>query len=117
MAIAGGGSESTNVILGSAIADISGGTLGTAANPVGAVTVSASSTAAITATVVGVAGSIAFGSSTGVAVALGVAVARNFIGWGTAVSPPSDYTLHPDRQRARHRRARASSPASAPAPP
>ena len=84
IAVAGGGSESTNVILGSTIADISGGALGTAANPVGAVTVSASSTAAITATVVGVAGSIAFGSSTGVAVALGIAVARNFIGWGTA---------------------------------
>ena len=96
VAIAGGGSESTNVILGSAIADISGGALGTAASPVGAVTVSATSTAAITATVIGVAGSVAFGTSNGVAVALGVAVARNFVGWGSsaaAFDTTSDKTL------------------------
>ena len=88
--VAGGGSESTNVILTTTNAYLDGATVGTSTHPVGAVTITATSTAAITATVAAVAASISVSGGTGVGVALGVSVARNFIGFdpdGSTVTP------------------------------
>ena len=80
-ALSGGGAESTNVILSTTNASVEDSVLGSSVNPVGNVDVDATSTSQIEATVGAVAASVAFGSTTGVGVALGVAVARNFIGW------------------------------------
>jgi hypothetical protein len=80
-ALSGGGAESTNVILSTTNASIEDSVLGSSANPIGNVDVDAASTSRIDATVGAVAASAALGSTTGVGVALGVAVARNFIGW------------------------------------
>ncbi|HZE04430.1 MAG TPA: hypothetical protein VE127_04350, partial [Solirubrobacteraceae bacterium] len=85
--VAGGGSESTNIILTTTNAYLGGASLGTSDHPVGAVTVTATSTATITATVLAVAASISFSGGTGVAVAVGISVARNFIGYDPYGSP------------------------------
>ncbi|MBA3346941.1 MAG: hypothetical protein H0T13_00095, partial [Actinobacteria bacterium] len=89
IALAGGGAESTNIVLSSAIAEIVGGRLGTSDVPVGAVSVTASSTATITATVAAVAAAISFSGTTGAAAAIGVSVARNFIGWQPGATAPA----------------------------
>lgn len=81
VALSGGAAEATNRILGGANAYIETSTLGTASNKVGAVDIDAASTSTISAVVESVAASLAVGNSTAVGVALGVAVARNFIGW------------------------------------
>src|SRR5215203_5373293 len=83
IAASGGGSESS--------------TVGTAADPVGSVTIEASSNSAITATVLGVAGSVAIGTGTAVAVAIGVAVARNFIGFSQTPPASANYTMSTSR--------------------
>ncbi|MGB7817523.1 MAG: hypothetical protein WBL35_02135, partial [Ornithinibacter sp.] len=80
LALAGGGAESTNLIVTTTRAGVSGGSLGTAAAPVKDVTVKAESTGTIEAKVIAVAASIAFGTGTSVGLALGVSVARNIIG-------------------------------------
>ena len=81
VAVAGGGAESTNVILTHANAYIQDSAIGTSAAKVGNVTISATSTSAIQATIAAVAASVTFGGEVGVGVALGIGVARNFIGW------------------------------------
>lgn len=78
--VAGGCSESTNVILSRTNAYIENSTIGSAGNPVGNVDLDASSTGEIDAVIGAVAAAVGVGN-TGVAVAVGVAVARNFIGW------------------------------------
>ncbi len=80
LALAGGGAESTNLIVTTTRAGVSGGSLGSAASPVKDVTVAAESTGTIEAKVIAVAASIAFGSGTAAGLALGVSVARNTIG-------------------------------------
>ncbi len=78
--IAGGASESTNIILSRANAYIENSTIGTDTNRVGKVDLDASSTGEIEAIIGAVAAAFSIGN-TGVGVAVGVAVARNFIGW------------------------------------
>ena len=80
-ALAGGGSESTNIILTTVDAYVAGSSLGTAASKIGSLTLTATSTATIEAVVAAVAASVSFGGKVGAGVALGVSVARNFIGW------------------------------------
>src|SRR5262249_24618544 len=78
--VAGGASESTNIIQSLTNAYVQNSNLGTSANKVGKVDIDASSTSTIHATV----GAISVGVGVGqnaVGVAIGVAVARNFIGW------------------------------------
>jgi hypothetical protein len=97
-AISGGGSESTNVILTKTNASIENSQLGTSGNKVGSVDLDASSDGAVDAVVGAVAASVSFGSTTGVGVSLGVAVARNFIGWDPsgANSLSTTYTTDQD---------------------
>ncbi len=78
--IAGGCSESTNVILSRTNAFIEDTVLGSSTNKVGKVDLDATSTAEIDAVIGAVAAAVALGN-TGVGVAVGIAVARNFIGW------------------------------------
>ena len=91
IAIAGGASESTNVVLSTANATIRNSTVGTSAAKVGKVSVTATGKSEIHALVLAVAAAVAFGSSTGVGVGLGIAVARNFIGHDP--DPSTDSTV------------------------
>ena len=77
VAVSGAGAESTNVILTTTNAFVTGGSVKTAGN----LSLSAKMTGEITATVVAASLAVGGGSSTGVGVAVGIAVARNFIGW------------------------------------
>ncbi|MDA8435110.1 MAG: hypothetical protein M0Z98_03915, partial [Actinomycetales bacterium] len=90
VSLAGGASESTNIILSKATASIEDSTVGLAANTVGDVSVTATSTSTIEATVAAVAAAVAFGATTGVGVALGISVARNFIGSDPTYAPAYD---------------------------
>ena len=96
-ALAGGGSESTNVILSTTSAYLQGGSLGTTTNKVGSVTITATSGGKVEALVLAVAAAVSFGGTTAVGVALGVSVARNFIGWDPDGSTSYTYlsTQHP----------------------
>ena len=95
VAVAGGGAESTNVILTKTNAFIENSGVGTAANKVGSVTVTAKSAATIDAMVGAVAASGAAGGGGGVAVGIGIAVARNFIGWTPTGTPiTADFSSH-----------------------
>jgi hypothetical protein len=91
LALSGGAAESTNIILSTTNAYLQDSNLGTASNLVGNVDIDASSTAAIDATIGAVAAAVAFGGKTGVGVALGVAVARNFIGADIDTAMVHDY--------------------------
>jgi hypothetical protein len=90
--VAGGAAESTNIILARTNAFITDSTLGSAADPVGKVDIAATSTAKIDAVIAGIAVAVAGGTGEeglGVGAAVGIAVARNFIGYdpdGTPVS-------------------------------
>jgi hypothetical protein len=87
------GAGATNIILTRTNAFAQRTAFGSDAEPVGAVAINAVSTADIDARIAAVAGSISFGGSTGVGVALGIGVARNFIGWdpsGTTVTADHD---------------------------
>lgn len=81
VAFAGGGAESTNVVLSSTSAYVVGGSLGSPTAKVGAVTITATSGGVVEATVVAVAASVSVGGTDSAAFALGISVARNFIGW------------------------------------
>src|SRR5690606_38719424 len=83
VAIAGGGAVAQNVILTRVNSSIENSTLGRDGEDhhVGAVDLDAIGHATIDATVGAVAASIGVGSSTGAAVAIGIGVARNFIGY------------------------------------
>ncbi len=83
-AVAGGAAESTNIILNRSNAWISNSSLGTAAEKVGKVDLDVDSSAEIDAVVGTISAAVAFGK-TAVGVAIGVAVARNFIGWGLTI--------------------------------
>ncbi len=94
--IAGGASESTNIILSRANAYVENSTLGKNEDGylVGDVDLDASSTGEIDAIIGAVAAAVGVGN-TGVGVAVGVAVARNFIGWdprGGNVTPQYEST-------------------------
>ncbi|MAI32532.1 MAG: hypothetical protein CMM07_12785, partial [Rhodopirellula sp.] len=93
LAISGGGVEATNVILTKTNAYIEDSRIGTVATPVGNVDLNAESTSAINAVVGAVAASISVaGDSPGLGLAVGAAVARNYIGWDpSAVSIAPDY--------------------------
>lgn len=89
--VAGGCSESTNVILSRTNAFIEDSVLGSEDEPVGKVDLDATSTAEINAVIGAVAAAVAVGN-TGVGVAVGIAVARNFIGWDpNGVDVTADY--------------------------
>ena len=80
--VAGGASESTNVILSRTNATIENSKIGSAARNVGKVDLTATSTSTIEAVVAGVAAAVGVGTSgAGAGAAIGIAVARNFIGW------------------------------------
>ena len=79
--IAGGASESTNVILSRTDAWIENSAVGDETHRVGDVDVDAESTARIDAVVGSVAAAVGVGSTAGAGVAVGISVARNFIGW------------------------------------
>ena len=91
-ALAGGGSESTNIILTTVDAYVAGSSLGTTASRIGSLTLTATSTATIEAFVAAVAASVSFGGKVGVGVALGVSVARNFIGWDPHETVAADHS-------------------------
>jgi len=97
--IAGGCSESTNIILSRTNAFIENSAIGSDTNKVGYLDLDASSTAEIHALIGAVAAGVAFGN-TGVGVAVGVAVARNFIGWdpnGAEATPTYSTRTRPER--------------------
>ncbi len=96
VALAGGGAESTNVVLSTTSAHVVGGSLGSSTAPVGDVTITATSSGLVEALVAAVAGSFSFGGTTSAAFALGVSVARNFIGWDPYADPEHEY-LSTDR--------------------
>ena len=81
VAVSGGGAESTNIILSSTAATVEDSNLGSQEDKVGDVSLSAESTSTIDAEVGAVAGSVSFGGTTGVGVALGASMARNLIGY------------------------------------
>ena len=86
VAIGGAGAESTNVLLTKTNAFVKGSNVTKAGN----LDIEASMTGAIIATVVAASLAVGGGSSTGVGVAIGISVGRNFIGWdpvGTDVTP------------------------------
>ncbi len=92
--IAGGASESTNIILSRTNAYIENSVIGDQTHLVDNVDLDASGTGQIDAIIGAVAAAFSVGN-TGVGVAVGVAVARNFIGWdpnGTNVSADYDST-------------------------
>ncbi|MCO6459637.1 MAG: hypothetical protein J5I93_30345, partial [Pirellulaceae bacterium] len=80
VAFAGGGAVAENVVLTTTDAFIQDSNLGSALSPVGSVDLDASSRSTISALVPAVAASVAVGSTTGVGVSIGIAVARNFVG-------------------------------------
>lgn len=88
--VAGGASESTNIIQAHVDAYVENSNLGSAANKVGKVDIDATSTSEIDATVGAVAVAAGVGQNA-VGVAIGVAVARNFIGWNIDDSETADY--------------------------
>ena len=100
-ALAGGGSESTNIILTTVDAYVEGSSLGTAASKIGSFRLTATSTATIEAVVAAVAASVSFGGKVGVGVALGVSVARNFIGWDPHETVAAVYSSTPTSSRSR----------------
>jgi len=77
IAVGGGGAAATNVILGSTLAYIDTSTVTSTA---GDISVTANSLSEIDALVLAISGSASFGGTTGVSVAIGVAVALNSIG-------------------------------------
>ena len=83
----GGGAVAQNVILTTVNADA----LSSSLHSAGDIALTALSTATIQAIVAAVSGSLSFGGSNGVAASIGVALARNFIGWDKG-TPTSDYT-------------------------
>ena len=87
--VAGGASESTNIILGSTTASIEDSVIGTDAAKVASVDVEATSSSTIKAVVGAIAAAVAIGNNA-VGVAIGIGVARNFIGYDPY--PSSDYT-------------------------
>ncbi len=87
--VAGGASESTNVILSRTNAYIENSEIGKSDNKVGKVDLDATGTGKIDAIVGAIGAAVAVGN-TGVGVGVGIAVARNFIGWdptGESVTP------------------------------
>lgn len=92
--ISGAGAEATNVILGSTNAYLAGATGGAQSlvTSAGAVTVTASNSASIHAIVPAISGAVGVGGEAGAGIAVGVAVARNLIGWSVDSSPKPTYT-------------------------
>ena len=90
VAVAGGAAESTNIILTRSNAWISNSNLGTALEKVGKIDLDVDNSAKIDAVVGTIAASVALGKSA-VGVAIGISVARNFIGWGIDDSVTGDY--------------------------
>ena len=76
ISLSGAGAEATNVILGSTLAYIKDSLV----DVEGALDIDAANSSTINASIVGVAASLAVGKI-GVGIAIGVAIARNFIGW------------------------------------
>ncbi len=91
VAVGGGGAVSLNVINTTANAYVQGSTLGTSAAKIGGVTIMTSSTGAITALVLAFSASVSVGDNS-VAVAIGLSVARNLIGWDTSSQAGTTYT-------------------------
>jgi len=79
LALSGGGAEATNIILTNTNAYVEKSRL----TSQGDVRLNAQNTSTITATVVGVSGSLAVGGTVGAAASIGAAVASNLIGWNT----------------------------------
>ena len=99
IAISGGGVGALNIILTTNNAYIKDSNVGASDARVGIVDLDASSTSTIDALVLGLSASVG-GGSTGVGVAIGISVARNFIGWdpyGTRVTPDHVWTDKPTR--------------------
>ncbi|MDB5862130.1 MAG: repeat-containing protein, partial [Ramlibacter sp.] len=94
--VAGGASESTNVILSRTNAYVQNSALGSAAQKVGKVDLDADSSSTIDANVGAVAAALSFGK-TAVGVAIGIGVARNFIGWDPAGAVVTGTVLDNDR--------------------
>ena len=98
--VAGGSSESTNIILSRTNAFVADSTLGSEDEQVGNVEIAATSSSTIGASVAGVAVAVGVGvgeEGLGAAAAIGIAVARNFIGYdpdgaavpGTVIDVPA----------------------------
>ncbi|MGH3051022.1 MAG: beta strand repeat-containing protein, partial [Gaiellaceae bacterium] len=91
VAIGGGGAVALNELRGTTNAFVQASTLGTSDARVGAVTIRASASGSIEATVVAVSLSVAVGDDAGVGVAIGISVARNLIGWDPTGLPSTTY--------------------------
>ena len=88
LSFSGGGAEATNVILSTTNAHVDDSTLVS----VGDVVVTAANDSEIHADVLGISGSASYGGPAGVAVSIGVALARNLIGSEVADTVVADYT-------------------------
>ena len=88
--VSGGGAGAENFILTTTTATIDNSTL-TGVHVIG---IDAKSDAQIDAVITTVAGAGVFGKNAGVGVAIGVAAARNFIGYDKLDNVPSDFTSH-----------------------
>ena len=91
VSISGGGAAAANIIATTTRAFAERAPLGSAAAPVGAVTVVATSSAELEAFVGAVAAAVTFSGATGVGVALGAAVAVNIIGHRPGADVPFDH--------------------------
>ncbi|MCB1998993.1 MAG: LEPR-XLL domain-containing protein, partial [Rhodoferax sp.] len=91
-AVSGGGAESTNVVAARTNAFIADSAIGGASDPIGDVDVAAINTANVSAFIGSFALAAGGGFSAGAGVAIGVSVARNFIGW----NPAGDDSVIPD---------------------
>ncbi|MDX6677211.1 MAG: hypothetical protein QOE31_1263, partial [Solirubrobacteraceae bacterium] len=90
LALSGGGAEGTNVILTTTDAYAKDSALGIVTETIGALAITATGTATIAAKIVAVSASVALsGGGNAAGVAIGVSVARNFIGWDPAKPPAS----------------------------
>ena len=92
--ISGAGAEATNIILGATNAYLAGPTGGAQSQvtSAGAVTVAASNSASIHAIVPAISAAVGVGGEAGAGIAVGVAVARNLIGWNPDTTQSATYT-------------------------
>jgi hypothetical protein len=103
--LSGGGAVAQNVILTDVNAFVDGSVLGdaTTGNTLTFVDIDASNTSTIEATILAAAAGIGISGEKGIGAAIGVSVARNFIGWDPSssdfdTSDPGNYTTEDDLQ-------------------
>ena len=92
LALSGAGAEATNVTLTTTNAYVQDSTVATS----GAITITSTNTSGITATIVGASLSVAIGGNNAAGASIGVALARNYVGWNPDPSTASSYDYTSD---------------------